>query len=79
MAIESTSSINTIDGAFYLASLKTSLTILGPYPRYFWTNYDPTTLMKLAVVLFATAFAIIVFPVPGGPYINTPLGGSIPI
>ena len=35
--------------------------------------------MKLAVVLFATAFAIIVFPVPGGPYINTPLGGSIPI
>ena len=23
--------------------------------------------------------AIIVFPVPGGPYINTPRGGSIPI
>jgi hypothetical protein len=27
----------------------------------------------------ATAFASIVLPVPGGPYINTPLGGSIPI
>ena len=30
--------------------------------------------MKEAVVLLATALAIIVFPVPGGPYINTPLG-----
>jgi hypothetical protein len=35
--------------------------------------------MKVAVVLLATAFAIIVFPVPGGPYIKTPFGGSIPI
>jgi hypothetical protein len=35
--------------------------------------------MKVAVVMFATALAIIVFPVPGGPYIKTPLGGSIPI
>ena len=26
----------------------------------------------------ATALAIIVLPVPGGPYIKTPLGGSIP-
>jgi hypothetical protein len=29
--------------------------------------------------MLATALAIIVFPVPGGPYINTPFGGSIPI
>ena len=71
--------MKTIEGLFSFANLKTSLTILGPYPKYFWTNYDPTTLMKLAVVWWATAFAIIVFPVPGGPYINTPLGGSIPI
>jgi hypothetical protein len=35
--------------------------------------------MKVAVVMFATAFAIIVLPVPGGPYSNTPFGGSIPI
>lgn len=79
VAIESTSSIKTIDGWFYLANLNTSLTILGPYPRYFCTNSEPTTLINVAVVIFATAFAIIVFPVPGGPYIKTPLGGSIPI
>lgn len=71
--------MNTIDGWFYLANLNTSLTIRGPYPKYFWTNYDPTTRINVAVVLLATAFAIIVLPVPGGPYINTPLGGSIPI
>lgn len=68
-----------MDGWFYFANLKTSLTILGPYPKYFWTNSEPTTLMNVAVVLLATAFAIIVFPVPGGPYIKTPFGGSIPI
>jgi len=68
-----------MEGEFSLAILKTSLTILGPSPKYFWTNYDPTTLMKVAVVMFATAFAIIVLPVPGGPYSNTPFGGSIPI
>ena len=62
-----------------MASLNTSLTILGPYPKYFCTNSDPTTLINVAVVTLATAFAIIVFPVPGGPYINTPFGGSIPI
>ncbi len=71
--------MNTIDGWFYLANLNTSLTIRGPSPKYFWTNYDPTTRINVAVVLLATAFAIIVLPVPGGPYINTPLGGSIPI
>ena len=27
----------------------------------------------------ATALASIVFPVPGGPYSSTPLGGSMPI
>lgn len=68
-----------IEGAFSLASLNTSLTILGPSPKYFYTNSDPTTLINDAVVDCATALAIIVFPVPGGPYINTPLGGSIPI
>lgn len=35
--------------------------------------------MKDALVALATALAIMVLPVPGGPYINTPLGGSIPI
>lgn len=68
-----------MEGWFYLANLKTSLTILGPSPKYFCTNYEPTTLIKVAVVMFATALAIIVFPVPGGPYMRTPFGGSIPI
>lgn len=36
------------------------------------------TLIKQASVLFATAHATRVFPVPGGPYNKTPLGGSIP-
>jgi hypothetical protein len=36
------------------------------------------TLIKVASVLFATALAESVFPVPGGPYKRTPLGGSIP-
>ena len=29
-------------------------------------------------VLLATALAVNVLPVPGGPYIKTPFGGSIP-
>ena len=68
-----------IAGEFSLANLKTSLTILGPSPKYFCTNSDPLILMKEAVVEFATALTNMVFPVPGGPYNNTPLGGSIPI
>jgi hypothetical protein len=36
------------------------------------------TRMKVASVRFATARAQSVFPVPGGPYNITPLGGSIP-
>lgn len=34
--------------------------------------------MKKASVLFATALAAIVLPVPGGPVNKHPLGGSIP-
>mmetsp|Transcript_11276 Transcript_11276/g.11321 ORF Transcript_11276/g.11321 Transcript_11276/m.11321 type:complete len:206 (-) Transcript_11276:140-757(-) len=36
------------------------------------------TLMKQASVLLATALAVRVLPVPGGPKSSTPLGGSIP-
>jgi len=35
--------------------------------------------MKQASLLLATALADNVLPVPGGPYTNTPLGGSMPI
>ena len=34
--------------------------------------------MKLARLSFATAFASNVFPQPGGPQSNTPLGAVIP-
>ena len=38
----------------------------------------PLILVKCALVSFATALAIIVLPVPGGPFRRTPFGGSIP-
>ena len=47
-----------------MASLNTSLTILGPSPKYFCTNSDPTTRIKEAVVWWATALANMVFPQP---------------
>ena len=43
---------------------------------YFWTSSEPMTLMKHASVRLATALAHNVLPVPGGPYSNTPFGGS---
>ena len=45
---------------------------------YFCTSSEPITLINVASVLFATARAHKVLPVPGGPYNSTPLGGSIP-
>jgi hypothetical protein len=47
--------------------------------KYFWMSSEPTTLRNVADVWLATAFASKVFPVPGGPYRITPLGGLIPI
>ena len=49
------------------AVLKSSLTNLGPSPKYFWISSDPTTLKKVAEVSLATALANNVFPVPGYP------------
>ena len=77
--IASISSMNMIVGAFSLARAKASLTILGPSPMYIWTKLDPASFKKVALVCPAQARAIIVFPVPGGPYIKHPLGGLIPI
>uniref|UniRef100_A0A0A9EDB6 26S protease regulatory subunit 6B n=1 Tax=Arundo donax TaxID=35708 RepID=A0A0A9EDB6_ARUDO len=42
--------MNMIAGAFSLAKRNTSRTILGPSPKYFCTNSEPTTLIKAAVV-----------------------------
>mmetsp|Transcript_11176 Transcript_11176/g.31359 ORF Transcript_11176/g.31359 Transcript_11176/m.31359 type:complete len:283 (-) Transcript_11176:270-1118(-) len=79
VAIASTSSMKMMAGAFSLARRNTSLTILGPSPRYFCTNSLPTTRMNEALVWWATALASMVLPVPGGPYSRTPRGGSMPI
>ncbi len=38
----------------------------------------PEIVWKLASISLATAFAISVFPVPGGPWRRTPFGGSMP-
>ncbi len=55
---------------FYKLYIFILITILGPSPKYFYTNSDPTTLINDALVWWATALAIIVLPVPGGPYLN---------
>lgn len=56
----------------YLAMTNSSLTILAPSPMNFWTNSEPETRIKVHSVWCATARARSVFPVPGGPYSNTP-------
>ena len=47
-------------------------------PIYLSTIALLTTFKKLTSRVFATALASKVFPVPGGPYNKTPLGGFIP-
>mmetsp|Transcript_654 Transcript_654/g.1940 ORF Transcript_654/g.1940 Transcript_654/m.1940 type:complete len:221 (-) Transcript_654:742-1404(-) len=76
--IASISSINMIQGDFSLARAKASLTSLAPSPMNICTSWGPASLRKVALVCAAHALAIRVFPVPGGPYKSTPLGGLIP-
>jgi hypothetical protein len=47
-------------------------------PIYLSTMDDATTFRNLASIWQAIALASSVFPVPGGPYKRTPLGGLIP-
>lgn len=42
------------------------------------TSCGPASFKKVAFVCAAQARAIKVFPVPGGPYRSTPLGGRTP-
>mmetsp|Transcript_12628 Transcript_12628/g.19636 ORF Transcript_12628/g.19636 Transcript_12628/m.19636 type:complete len:200 (+) Transcript_12628:95-694(+) len=63
----SISSKKMMQDFFDLAIWKSSLTILAPSPTYLWTSSEPMTRMKQASVLLATALAVRVFPVPGGP------------
>ena len=55
-----------------LAMTKSSRTMRDPSPMNFWTSSDPDTRMNVHSVWCATARASSVFPVPGGPYSNTP-------
>ena len=59
--------LEPMEGALALARLNISLTNFAPSPINFWTNSEPTTSMKVAWVLLATALANRVLPVPGGP------------
>ncbi len=72
--IASISSINIILGAFILAYLKSYLTQLAPIPTYFYTNSLPLIEKNEIPASDAQAFAINVFPVPGGPVNRAPLG-----
>ena len=65
--IASTSS-KKIRQAFLLRAIwNNSRTRRAPSPTYFWTSSEPITRIKHASVLFATARASKVLPVPGGP------------
>ena len=65
-------------GAFDFAILKSCLTRDAPTPTIIYTNSEPDIYKKLTPAYLAVAFAIIVFPVPGGPVNNAPLGSLAP-
>ena len=70
----SISSIKMIHGAFSLACLNKSRTRLAPTPTNISTKSDPDIEKNGTSASPATAFAKSVFPVPGGPTSNAPLG-----
>mmetsp|Transcript_15003 Transcript_15003/g.43244 ORF Transcript_15003/g.43244 Transcript_15003/m.43244 type:complete len:323 (-) Transcript_15003:28-996(-) len=75
----SNSSMKMIAGAFSRAKVKASRTIFAPSPMNICTNCGPASFRNVALVAAAQARAIIVFPVPGGPCMSTPLGGLMPM
>ena len=70
----SISSMKTIAGAFFFASLNKSLTLDAPTPTNISTKSEPEIEKKGTPASPATARASKVLPVPGGPTSNTPLG-----
>ena len=74
----SISSINTMQGAFSLACLNRSRTLLAPIPTNISTNSEPEMEKKGTLASPATALASMVLPVPGGPTSSTPLGMDAP-
>ena len=79
LPMASISSINTIQGAFFSASLKRSRTRDAPTPTYSSIKSEPEREKKGTCASPATAFARSVLPVPGGPTKSAPLGSLAPI
>ena len=71
--------MKTIDGARFRALAKRSRTREAPSPTKSSTKLDPVTEKKGTPASPATALAISVLPVPGGPTISTPRGPRAPI
>ncbi len=61
-------------GAACLAFRNISRTPFSDSPTHFDNSSGPFTEIKLDSVIFASAFAIRVFPVPGGPCSKIPFG-----
>ena len=74
LPIASISSMKIMHGAFSFACLKRSLTLEAPTPTNISTKSEPEREKKGTFASPATAFAISVFPVPGGPTKSAPLG-----
>ena len=70
----SISSMNIIQGWCFLAWSNKSLTRLAPTPTNISTKSEPLIEKNGTPASPATAFAINVLPVPGGPTRSTPLG-----
>ena len=77
--IASISSMKMMHGAFSPACLNRSRTFAAPMPTNIWTNSDPDIEKNGTFASPATALAIRVFPVPGGPTSNAPFGSEAPI
>mmetsp|Transcript_31725 Transcript_31725/g.78614 ORF Transcript_31725/g.78614 Transcript_31725/m.78614 type:complete len:236 (+) Transcript_31725:1524-2231(+) len=72
--MESISSMKMMQGATFLAFSNKSRTRLAPIPTNTSTKLDPDCEKKGTPASPATALAIRVLPVPGGPSMMTPLG-----
>ena len=78
-AMESISSMKMIAGEFFSASSNAFLRLLSLSPAILDMISGPLMRKKKAPVSLATARAMRVFPVPGGPNMRIPLGGLIPM
>ena len=75
----SISSMKTMQGAFSFACLKRSRTLAAPRPTNISTNSEPAIWKNGTPASPATALAMRVLPVPGGPTRSAPRGQRAPI